>query len=142
MLGLPNCSWNLACTITDTIAGPNIGSLYAIDPSKKKAFNDVKLQRLRSTTETALQGVGSICSTTKIGHRVSDTTFLVVEKLAADVVSRMAFIDANVKSIFPRNQMIYRLISGTVAIKSANSKDSSIAQVNDMAKRPISCRVA
>lgn len=83
--------------------------------------------------------MGSIRLITQIGKGVNDTSVLVVKNLAIDILFGTASIDANVKSISSRKQIIYLISSGPVAMQGFDHKDSPIAQVDDIAEHSLCC---
>lgn len=84
----------------------------------------------------------SIWLATKSGQRVSDTGSIEVENLVVDIHLGTAFIDANVKSVFPGTQMKYSINAIPVTVMVTDLEDSSVAQLNNIAELPVRVRVA
>lgn len=98
-----------------------------MNPSWEIAVSDVKPQGLRTAAGIPLRVIGGIRLTTQTGQRVSNTRLLVIENLAVDILLGTEIIDANVKTIFPKKQIVHLVSSSSVAMKGNDQEDSSDA---------------
>lgn len=103
-MGLPNSPWKLNQAILDTGAGLKHIRLNALDPSWRTIINRLKPQGLRSAAGTLLRVVGYIRFVTRMGQRITETGFMIVENLAVNVLMGTRFIGDNFETNSPRSR--------------------------------------
>ena len=100
-------------TVLDTGAGPNLIRAAAVPREfVEKARTSKKIVNIRSVTNHALDTVGILSLTVKVGDKTTRQPFVVVRNLVADVILGCTCIDAYVDSIHVRKSRV-NLVNGS-----------------------------
>ena len=92
--------------VLDTGAGPNIISLRRLPAAWQSLIKPVKDPGLVTASRQSLPVHGTILLTLRIGQLQMRVAFLVVSRLAADMILGTTFIDRHVRAILPSARKI------------------------------------